>query len=145
MARRGFSLVELLLALLIGGIIVLMIGALSSSGLDSYNRTRGQAGVYNELAYSRDRIDRGIRRAHLVTVDTVNNRITIDNDRYQRDGNDLAYFNITAGTRHVLIGQVTNLSFIPSNPLVNLYRFTISGRKDAVDFNQTFNVTRRNR
>jgi len=150
MMEKGFTLTELIIGMLIASILILTIGVMSGVGISSYNKLSKQAEAYNDLYFGVDLIERSIRRAHTVSVDTTQNTLTVDSFIFKADNGDLVYIDTAnANKRNVIVSGATNLQFVPTNPSTNLYKATISDsirldEKNTIDLNVSVNVMRRN-
>ncbi len=139
--------------MLISGILILTIVVMSTSAVSSHHYLSKEAEAYNDLYYGVDMIERSIRRAQDVSVDTGQNTLTADNFIFRIDQGDLVYFDTAnANQRNVVINGsgVTNLQFIPGNADPESYTAVISdtitlGGSKTANLAVNLNVTRRNR
>lgn len=150
MKKKGFTLTEMIIGMLITSILILTIGVMSSTGVSSYSKLGKQAEAYNDLYFGVDLIERSIRRAHTVSVDTTQNTLTVDSFIFKADNGDLVYIDTAnANKRNVIVSGATNLQFVPTNPSVGLYKAIINDsikldEKNTIDLNVSVNVMRRN-
>ena len=148
---KGFTLTELVIALLVSGIILLTIGIISQISTDSYMRLRQEAEVYNEIYSSFDLVERSVRRENSTIV--VDNT-TLDASILTADG--LTFFRVPIGNstynftysdsaeNHTILANATNLTFNAALTNDALVTFNLTGEKHKVPFNLTIDVTRRN-
>jgi len=138
MNTKGFTLTELLIALLVSGIIALTIGIISQISTDSYMNLRREAELYNEIYSGFDLVERSVRRADNVSVS--GNTLTADNLTFQVVGNDLVYAD--ASGNHAILAD-GNFTFVPTLT-GGLVTVNLLGDKHDYRFNQTIEVVRRN-
>lgn len=150
--KRGYTLTELIIGMLISSILILTIVVMSTTAVSSHHYLSKEAEAYNDLYYGVDMIERSIRRAQDVSVDTTQNILTADNFIFRIDQGDLVYFDTAnSNKRNVIINGTgaTNLQFVPSSADPESYTavisdtITLSGGKTA-NLAVNLNVTRRN-
>jgi prepilin-type N-terminal cleavage/methylation domain-containing protein len=165
--KKGFSLVELLASIIVGGIVILMVAALGTIATKSYKGLRNNSGVYNDSQFALQLIREGVRQS-LTPGPTVVSSVTLANNsiqmatatcsklRFYVIGTTL-YYDRTCGALNnnnlLLISGVTN--FIPCNssssnppctsPVTGqLIGVTLSGVNSGNNYSYTIYATRRN-
>ncbi len=151
--QRAFTITELLIGMLVSSILVLTIVVMSTSAVSSHHYLSKEAEAYNDLYYGVDFIERGIRRAQQVGVDTAQNTISADNLVFKLDQGNLVCIDNSVSPAKISIiingSKVSNLQFIPGEPGVNSYTalisdtVTLAGGKTA-NLTVNLNVTGRN-
>jgi len=131
-SEKGFTLVEMLVALLISSILILMVGVLSQVAFSSHDRIRTKADVYDDVFYGLSRLSFQARKASTITLKTwanppwLPNMLVIDNSAfglYRPAGSLTTDFvfvpdiNNTANREPILTG---------ANPLT--FTFSVSGK-----------------
>jgi len=144
MKIKGFTLTEVVIALLVSGIIILTIGIISQISTDSYMNLRREAELYNEIYSGFDLVERSVRRANAtLALDTSANTLTTDDRTFRAKGGRDFIYTDSAGD-HIILANASNLTFIPSLTNGTLVTVNLAGEKDKTPFNLTINVTRRN-
>ena len=164
MYRKGFSLVELLIGIVIGAILVLTIGVLSSVSLGSYNRFSKESEVYNDIYYGFKLIQ---NRIHANKVSIVTNPgapwksdkivITGTTERfglYQPTGSnsiELIRFpdaTETLNNREIIFSIPINSQWanptLTVTPSGNTFAINLQGTKDNLPFNLSTTILMRN-
>lgn len=139
----GFTLTELLVGLVVGGILILMIGVLSNISLGSYEKMRKEAEVYNDLYYCINLMKHSIRAAKTVNADVNNNILTTDNFVFKKNNTDFICTDTTIHSDNILVRGVTDLNFTLGNPSNKLITINLRGKKDKVDFNFSTQIKQR--
>lgn len=138
---RAFTLTEFIIGLIVAAILILMVGVISQTANDSYNALNKEARVFGDLSYGLDLVEKSVRKAQTVSVDTLNKTLTTDNIIFQKNNSDFIYSDTTDNSNHTIMSGVNILNFTPNGRLINV---TIEGEKDNEPFNITSSVTRRN-
>ncbi|MBN2119963.1 MAG: prepilin-type N-terminal cleavage/methylation domain-containing protein [Candidatus Omnitrophica bacterium] len=71
MRKRGFTIIELLISLIIGGILILMIGAISLASHKSHMTIHNQAQVHNDVFYGFELAANRLRAANSAWVENT--------------------------------------------------------------------------
>lgn len=148
--KSGFSLTELLVSLVITGIIVLMLGAMSNVAFLTYKNLRNRSGVYNDSQFALQLIRENVRQS-TTNPTYVNGCLTVvtssNTFNFYVSGNSLVYSKGSGGCvapYTPIISGVTNLVFTPNVNSLPLVTVTLSGQKNNVSFNYPqINVARR--
>ena len=150
--KRGFSLMELLIGLVIATIVTLMVGALANIAFKSYNDLRKQSDVYNDSQFALQMIREGVRQsssAPSVSVVGGNNCLTVIKpsvtNYFYIKGSNFVYSSTACDslTNTPIIKSVTSLVFTPSIS-GNLVTAVLSGTKSGVSFSYSIKTARRN-
>lgn len=154
---HGFTMMELLIGILISSILVLMVGAISSISLRSYERMRQEAEVFNDAFHALSLIKHAVRNSLVVSADQANNTLTADNLIFQvnsQDANNLIYTDTTDNSNHTIVEGAGNLNFALTSPDARFININLSGEKlvpgyaegndKKVEFNLSTMVMRRN-
>lgn len=145
--KRGFTLVELLVGLVIGAVLVLIVGVISQTSFGSHERLRREAEVYSDIFYGFNLIKHSVRNGLIVSADGANNTITADNFIFRvSPGNsgNLIYTKISDNSNHTIISGVAGLNFEVDDSNEPLIALNLSGQKDRVNFNLTAEAMQRN-
>jgi len=164
MMKKGFTLTEMIIGMLITSILILTIGVMSSTGISSYSKLRKQAEAYNEIYSAVSFIEHSVRGAKNISL--ADNTLTAKGlkdpsnliydctiTRVDPD-NNLMYnliYNDTLGHTSTIVNDVANLTISPSNDFSNdkLLNATINGTiildgNKPSNFSLPFSVMRRN-
>jgi len=155
--KRGFTLAELIIGMLISSILILTVGVISGTAVTSYEKLRKEAQAYDDLYYGVDLIERSVRRAE--SVSWGSNTLTLgmwDNTTnppqpysaiFQNNGNSLTYKrdSRSSDAPDIVMQGVSNLTFAPNPPTnTTLFNATLNGTKDNIVFTRSISVMRRN-
>ena len=69
--KKGFTLIEILITLIVASILVLAMGAISHISLTSYKRLRDRASIMSDVMYAFKFIQNRVHAAHVVESQTV--------------------------------------------------------------------------
>lgn len=154
--KKGFTLVELLAGVIVGGIVVLMVAALGTIVYKSYNGLRNQSGVFNDSQFALQLIREGVRQstAAPTTGSSTINIVTAACSKlnFYIQGSNLVYdytcTNPSTGVTttknaDTIISGVTSLVFTPNVTALPLVSVTLSGVKYGVTFNYSIYALRR--
>ncbi|MGE0269534.1 MAG: PilW family protein [Candidatus Omnitrophota bacterium] len=152
---KGFSLVELQVAIIVAVILILAVVGISQIGNQNYTRLRKESDIYSDLGYGLKMVRNKVRESSTVYVNHlpgdgwVNGQyLVVDNGAFglykHKDQNDVEFVYVKN------IGDIDNsekrikLFVTESGKDENLIRFSelndvvtiteIEGRKDGVDF-----------
>ena len=153
--ERGLTLTEVLVGLIIGSIVLLSIGVMSSTAIGSYERLRKESEVYADISYGFNLIKYAARNSS--TANATNTTLTCGNRTFQTQGNDFVYQD-SNGTHPIITGVSTPLDFKiycsqdaggnweldKCSSSSTIFHVTLSGKKDKVAFNLYTDVMRRN-
>jgi len=152
--KRGFSLIELLIGIIVAGIVILMISAVGTIAYQSYNNLRNQSGVYNDSQFALQLIREGIRQSTSVPTiaGTCLTIVTAASTKY--------YYTMTSGTTKSLVYGSNACSSATNEPIISgvtstgfvftpsvtgqLVTVALSGTKNGVSFNYSMSAMRRN-
>lgn len=81
MQQRGFSLIEMILAIVVMGIIALTGSQILSSGVNAYTETKGAIDTLNKAVYTMERLKKEIRETRYTSG--AYSVITCTANRYQ--------------------------------------------------------------
>jgi prepilin-type N-terminal cleavage/methylation domain-containing protein len=154
--NQGFTLTEVIVGLVIGGVILLTICVISGTAFSSSENLRREAEVYNDVFFGFNLMNYACRNATTIAVDRVNMTLTFGNSTFRtRNNRDFIYSD--AGGDHAIISEVNNLNFSfqcldaggnwSNNNCSNasrIFRIILSGDKNAVVFNFSNDIARRN-
>jgi len=161
MMKKGFTLTELVIGMLISSILILTIGVMSGVGTSSYGKLRTEADVYNELYSGVSFIEHSVRSAQgisftnnsliatgLIEIDPPNRTYdcTITVSSLGNSMYDLIY-NDTLSHTATIMKNVENLSIQeePDSDAANgFFSARITGIKDNVSLALPLKVFRRN-
>lgn len=164
MKKNGFTLVELMAGLFVGSIIVLTIGSASSIAIDSFERNRREAEVYNDIYFGFGLVEHAVRNSSSVKVPSSGTLIADHLTFSLREIDDCqqpspldcptckCIYNFIytdgSGTRPMLSGASSlSLNFDPTLDLTGKVKFiiiTLAGVKDSVSFNFSNSIKQRN-
>jgi len=68
--KKGFSLVELLVSLVVASILILMVGVLSSIGNKEYSKVMNTESIYNDISYGFKLMENQVRSSTSMTIQT---------------------------------------------------------------------------
>ncbi len=164
---KGFSLVELLIALICATILVLTAGVISSISLMSFNKVNNEQQIYNDLSYGLKLVQNRMRNADSSSVNFVTNKsnppwvnqqqLIIGNEAFglyqasgstQRDFVHLPDKNNEANREVILSVPGAdlhwNVTCSPSCPSPHYVTLTLNGEKNNKPFELQTTITRRN-
>ncbi|MBF0521450.1 MAG: prepilin-type N-terminal cleavage/methylation domain-containing protein [Candidatus Omnitrophica bacterium] len=160
MNKKGFTLTELIVALIVSIVLMMTVGAIASIGNDSYSNLMKEANIYNDVYFGLDLIQSLSHKATTISVDTVNKTLTIDKlvfsvskKKITDTVSDFIYTNTLTNAQTILFSGVGNLSFVPSlSADGKIVTASLSGTKSfggintskAVTFNVSTSAMRRN-
>jgi len=163
--KKGFTLIELFMAILISSVLILMVGALSQIAFSSHDQVRKEGDLYSDLFYGFNLLTYSVRNALTVEVlvDELNNTkgLNLANSAYNRTfGNNNTSFQYTDSTGvYNIIDGVSNLNFdfrcekdiVTGNWLADscsasskIFHLILTGSKDNEPFDLVSDVMRRN-
>jgi len=70
MERKGVTLIEMLIVMVVASILLLTIGTLSSIGNKSYKKIVRQAAIYNDIAYGFKLISNRVHKTRSISLET---------------------------------------------------------------------------
>ena len=156
--REGFTYIELMIGLIIGAVLILMIGAISSIGNASFDKAMKESSVYNDAFSGLNLIKFFGRKSH--TMITTSNAskfglspgvLELDNSAFGLGSNnkDFVYLNDKSkpGEQTVLIkdADVLTLTLEPQDSSsTNMVTVTLHVKKQKEDFDLSTSVMRRN-
>ncbi len=165
--KKGFSLIELQVTIIIAAILILIIGVISDASLGSYNKIKKEGEVFSDIYYGFKLLQNRVHAANNVTsgtlsspwITTNNVKIIINNTEryglYQPAGTttiELVRFasaaaELTPSSRETILSIPINATW--ANPTLaltqsgNSYTITLTGTKDNVPFNLSSTSTKR--
>jgi len=155
--KKGFTLAELLVTMVISAVLILMVGAISQIAFSSHDQTRKEGDVYSDLFYGLSRMSFSVRKASTLSLDNtwplpwVSNMLIVDNSAfglYRPVGGKIKFVFVpdktNPGVRENIIEDLDTMSFafILNGKSVNV---NVQGTKDNEQFNiSNFVATRRN-
>jgi prepilin-type N-terminal cleavage/methylation domain-containing protein len=158
--KKGFTVIELLIGLIIGAILVLIIGAISGIGNASFDRAVKESSVYNDAFTSLNLMKFLGRKSH--TIITYNTSqfglasgavLQLDNSAFGLSTNqkDFIYLKDKSNTtdKKELIKDATNITLTldPANSAptnVNNVTVTLHVEKQKESFDLSTSIMRRN-
>lgn len=161
MLRSGFSVAELMVGVVVTAIVILMVGAIGTIAVQSYNNLRNQSGVYNDAQFALQLVREAVRQSS-TTPSIAGSSLTIvtascPNIHFYIQGASLVYDHNCASSPTVIadpiISNVTGLTFTACNSTSNpcstpvngqVIQVALSGTKHGVSFNYTIDATGRN-
>src|SRR5512136_80452 len=102
MNQNGFTLIEFVTGLLVSAILILTIGVMANTGSIAFTKLDRDAAVYNDIYYGFDLIQRSVRRAETVTVDTTYKTLIVDNYIFSIQNKDFIYTDTATNTQNVI-------------------------------------------
>jgi prepilin-type N-terminal cleavage/methylation domain-containing protein len=159
--KKGFTLAELLVTMVISAVLILMVGAISQIAFSSHDQIRKEGDVYSDLFYGLSRMNFSVRKASALSLDNtwpnppwVSSILIVDNSAfglYRPAGGKIKFVFVpnktNPGVRENIIEDLDTMSFSftlsgTPNKSANV---TVQGAKDNEPFNiSNFVVTRRN-
>lgn len=154
--KRGFTSVELIVGLIVGAILVLMIGAISSIGNASFDKAVNESSFYNDAFSGINRIMFLGRKAYEINISNTPDSnwksqiLELDNRAfglYQPDGAkiDFVFLNDKAdlSQRDILVDDADSLTLnlVQSGRMVTV---TLQGQKGKESINLSTSVMMRN-
>ena len=153
----GFTLTELIVGIVVAAIVVLMVGAIGTIAIQSYNDLRQRSNVYNDSQSALQLIRETVRQSTSVpsvSVVNSNNCLTVPvgvvTNYIHGQGTglvrDLVYGSSCANVGSTLISGVTVTGpafFLPSVS-GQVVTIVLNGTKSGVTFNYTLSTARRN-
>jgi prepilin-type N-terminal cleavage/methylation domain-containing protein len=153
MWKRGFTLTEFMVGIVVGAIVILMIAAIAQIATASYTQLRSRSGVYDDAQFAIDLVTDSVRRA--VSASTSGSCLRIDDTddsvnnpkNFYVNGNSLLYGTNACGsptnTDTPIITGVSGLTFTPT-VTVDLVHVVLSGTKSGITFTLSGDAKRRN-
>ncbi len=143
--RKGFTIIELLITMVISSVLLLTLGGIARIALSSHDRLWQEAKVVNDTAYCLDLLRHSLRGARNVTLDAGNGILTADNLIFKIDGSDLVFIDTdNSNQRNVILKDADSLAFSPVYVSAGYYRIDLSGEKNNFNFDYSINIQRRN-
>ncbi len=139
--RRGFTLGEMLVGLLVSAIVCLMVGAIGSIGVKSYQDFVQRSSKDSDLYFAIESIRSAVRHTH-VTPTVNGTTLTIDTQRqFVFDGTHLLY--VVNGVANRVLSNISSVSWnIVGSVYINIeLNYTKAGKV----FHGVVKATRRNR
>ncbi|MEI6437986.1 MAG: prepilin-type N-terminal cleavage/methylation domain-containing protein [Candidatus Omnitrophota bacterium] len=148
--KRGFTLAELMVGIVVGLIVILMAAALGSIATGSYRNLRSRADVYNDTQFALQMIRENVRQSS-ASPTVASNSLTLVTDQcsnvhfYIPSGSStLVYDSTCGGTTKTAVTLISNVTvFTPDISALPLVRVTLSGSKNGVAFNYLMSASRR--
>jgi len=139
--NKGFTLTELTVALVVGLMLMLVIGMISSIGYRTDVNVRREAELYNDIFFGFDLIQRRVREAQAVSATA--NTLSVDNLVFQSDGSNFFYADTDDDTDHMILENGNGITF---SPTVNdeLVTVRLQGIKQGFTFDLSAEAMRRN-
>lgn len=107
--QRAFTLSEFLVGLLVSAIVCLMVGAIGTIGVQSYQDFRSRSSVDQDMSFAIESIRSAIRHTHAVPV-VSGTTLTIDSQRqFVFDGTHLSY--IVNGVSNRVLSNISLVSW----------------------------------
>jgi len=151
--KRGTTIIELLVVLMIGLTMLLAIGAISDIGKRTQRNLINEASIYNDISYGFKLIQ---RRAHGSALDSegppanwVGDRLITGSERFgvyvHPGGQDFVHL-LGSGVRRTILSVLNpdTLSFIPNvDATIDNADISLSGTKNGIPFSMTMYVKSR--
>lgn len=159
MRQKGFTLVELVVAIVITAIVVLMAAYIGSVASVSYHDLYNKSNVYADSQSALNLIRESVRQslgpaegAYQLPTVTGGNCLTVTvpitggttTTSIHINGTSLVYGSSCGSVTSTLISNVTNLVFTPNVSGLPLVTAALSGSKKGVNFSYSISVIRRN-
>jgi prepilin-type N-terminal cleavage/methylation domain-containing protein len=157
--KKGFTLAELLVTMVISAVLILMVGAISQIAFSSHDQIKKEGDVYSDLFFGLSQISFSVRKASVLSLETwslpwVSNMLIVDNSAfglYRPTGGKIKFVFVPnktiPGVRENIIEDLDMMSFtftLSGTPAKSV-NLTVGGTKDSEPFNiSNFVVTRRN-
>jgi prepilin-type N-terminal cleavage/methylation domain-containing protein len=145
-SRKGFTLIELMVAIAASAIVILAIGIVIVFGQTSWNDTWTKVNLQRDASYAMLRMSQSIKKATSAAAD-VNGPVlslVVDGNSvifsYAQDTNDLQY-QIGGQSETIINGKVENLQFKVQGSTVEI---TLELEKDNVQTRFVSTVMMRN-
>ena len=162
-SRKGFSLVELMVAIVAGLIVVLAAGIVIYLGQISWNDAWNKVNLQRDASYAMLAMSQYVKKAASATADANDPILTLvvdDNDvvfSYDADANDLLC-EVGGNTQNILDGKVKDLDFFmyknpddnadgdgdPNSPPPNSVKIRLKLQEDNVEAQFESTVMMRN-
>jgi len=155
--KRGFTLVELLVAVVAGGLVILTAGTVSSIGKTSHQKLFNESGIYNDIAYVFKLIQNRVHMATTISSPAATSpwvgteRLIVGNEAfgvYNETGpnTNLVYLSDkdNVNTRQTILialdTDTLDLSINPDEPIGDTVEVTLSGTKNGISFSMTTTI-----
>ena len=147
--KKGITIVELLVVLMVGAIMLLGINALSNIGTRSNRRILNEASIYNDIAYAFKLMQ---SRVHKSTIQNSATALITGSEKFDvythAGGRDLVYYpnRFDESINQVVfsVSDTDTLNFNhPVDNSVGNVAITLSGEKDGVPFDITTKIQSR--
>lgn len=145
--KKGFTSIELIVGLVIGAILVLMIGTISSIGTASFDRAMKESSTYNDLFSGLNLMKFVVRKAHTTDValpfsgspwSSEDDILIVDNSAFGKEDatKSLVYVKDIGSPdqKNIILANADSLS-LSFNKTDSLITVSISGAKGRESFN----------
>ena len=145
MLKGGVTLTELLVGVVVAAIVVLMVGAIGTIAVKSYNDLRKKSDVYNDAQFALQLIREAVRQSTSAPAIPAANCLQVAvgaaNTFFYIQGIDLVYGSVSCASavNKPIITGVTGLVFTPDVGNLPLVIVTLSGTKAGASFDYSLN------
>lgn len=159
-SNKGFTLTELLVTIVIGGLMMLTMGSISEIGKRSHRKLLRESGGYNDIAYGFKLVRNKVHKTRAKDLKSVTilsssttwvpltERLELGATEkfgiYNEAGNKMSFVYVNgSGSRQTILEADSLDMVIEPEIFVDKVEITLSGIKDGISFSRTILVTSR--